>query len=122
MTQGGILAPAALLATGAVAATAVFLGVIASIRGEYARRTRDMAEANRRLLITFDRAAVGMAHLHPNGKWLRVNDRFCEIVGRPRDELLALSIQDITHPDDVGADLSLIRSLLAGGADDMAVE
>ena len=122
MTLGGFLAPVALVATGALAATAVSLAAMARIRGDFARRTRDMAESNRRLLITFDRAAVGMALLDPSGKWLRVNDRFCEIVGRPCEELLALSIQEITHPDDIEADLDLIDGLLAGGAEDMRVE
>ena len=122
MTLGGFLAPLALVATGGLAATAVSLAVIARIRGDFARRTREMAETNRRLLITFDRAAVGMALLDPSGKWLRVNDRFCEIVGRPCEELLALSIQEITHPDDIEADLDLIDGLLASGAEDMRVE
>ena len=47
---------------------------------------------------TFDQAAVGIADVGTDGRWLRVNDRLCAIVGYPREELLELNFQDITHP------------------------
>ncbi|QYJ78931.1 hybrid sensor histidine kinase/response regulator [Shewanella acanthi] len=63
---------------------------------------------------TFEQAAVGIAHVGADGSWLRVNNRLCEIVGYSKNELLHLSFQDITHPDDLQTDLSLLDSLVKG--------
>ena len=71
---------------------------------------------------TFEQAAVGMAHVGLDGRWLLVNSRLCEITGYPRDELLALAFQDITHPDDLDADPALVRALLDGEIATYAME
>jgi len=63
---------------------------------------------------TFEQAAVGIAHVSPLGRFLRINDRFCDIVGYTREEMLARTFQDITHPDDLDADLEHMRQLLGG--------
>jgi two-component system, sensor histidine kinase len=73
--------------------------------------TPDATEA---LRATFDLAAVGIAHVALDGRFLRVNDKLCDILGRERHELLRCCFQDITHPDDLDADLSLLRRLFAG--------
>jgi PAS domain S-box-containing protein len=72
---------------------------------------RESLEINR---ATFEQAAAGIAHVAPDGHWLRVNDRFCAIVGHSREELMRLTFQDITHPDDLGKDLEHLRLMLAG--------
>lgn len=63
---------------------------------------------------TFDQAAVGMAIIAPDGKWVRVNDRFCGITHYPRDKLIGRDFLEITHPDDVSADAVHIGNLLSG--------
>ncbi|HLV87892.1 MAG TPA: PAS domain S-box protein [Candidatus Sulfotelmatobacter sp.] len=63
---------------------------------------------------TFELAAVGVAHVSPEGKWLRVNKKFCEIVGYSEQELLRLTFQDITHPDDLAADLAQTEKVRNG--------
>ena len=63
---------------------------------------------------TFEQAAVGMAHVAPNGVFLKVNDCLCRLLGRSRNVLLVLGFQDITHPDDLKADLAQVGELLAG--------
>src|SRR5258707_8242403 len=50
---------------------------------------------------TFDHAAVGIAHVAPDGRWLRVNGTLCRILGYRVDELLTKSFQDVTYPDDL---------------------
>jgi PAS domain S-box-containing protein len=72
---------------------------------------RDSAE---RLQATFEQAAVGIAHVAPDGRWLRVNQKLCDIVGYTHQELVAGRFQDITHPDDLAGDLHLTNQLLAG--------
>ncbi|MCB0155683.1 MAG: PAS domain S-box protein, partial [Anaerolineae bacterium] len=61
-----------------------------------------------------EQAAVGMAHVSLDGRWLRVNQRLCHIVGYSRQELLARTFQQITHPADLELDLVYHRQLLAG--------
>lgn len=70
----------------------------------------------------FENAAVGMALLDEKGKWLRVNKRVCEIVGYTESELLQLTFQDITHPDDLDADLNLLGELVRGERDHYQME
>jgi PAS domain S-box-containing protein len=62
-----------------------------------------------RLRIVQDQAPVGICEIDLEGHYQRVNDRFCEITGYLREELLAKRFQDITHPDDVAADVEAYR-------------
>jgi len=66
---------------------------------------------------TFEQAAVGMARVATDGRWLQVNQRLCDVVGYPPDELLALTFQEITHPHDLDAGLDSVRQVLAGDLD-----
>jgi PAS domain S-box-containing protein len=70
--------------------------------------------AERLFRETFDRAAVGIAHVAPDGRFLRINKRFCQMVGYSADEMLARTFQDITHPDDMEEDLEFVRRMLSG--------
>ena len=62
----------------------------------------------------FEFAAIGMALVSPEGKWLRVNRSVCKITGYTETELLERTFQDITHPDDLELDLENVRKMLAG--------
>lgn len=62
----------------------------------------------------FRHAAIGMALVGTDGRWLRVNDSVCEIVGYSKEELLAIDFQSITHPDDLNTDLKHLKKLLRG--------
>jgi len=62
----------------------------------------------------FEFAAIGMALVSPEGKWLRVNRSICKITGYSQAELLERTFQDITHPDDLELDLENVRKMLAG--------
>ncbi len=73
-----------------------------------------LLESEERFRATFEQAAVGMAHVGVDGRWLRVNQKLCDIVGYPREELLGLRFQDITHPEDLETDLGYLRRLLIG--------
>lgn len=70
----------------------------------------------------FDQAAVGIARVAPDGAFLEVNDGFCEIVGYGREQLMRGDFQQITHPDDLEADLANVRRLLAGETASYAME
>lgn len=87
-------------------------GVMSEIELRTVRR--ELQEAEERFRRTLENAPIGMALVSPDGHFLQVNRALCEIVGYPEQELLALSFQDITHPDDLEADLEYVRQLLAG--------
>jgi diguanylate cyclase (GGDEF)-like protein/PAS domain S-box-containing protein len=82
-----------------------------------ARRAAEEAlrASEERFRLAFDHAPIGLALVAPDGSWLRVNDRLCEMTGYSAQELLAGgTFQDITHPDDLDADLDHVRAMLAG--------
>src|SRR5918997_4567267 len=74
----------------------------------------ELGESEQRFRATFEQAAVGVAHVGPDGRWLRVNDKLCEILGYSRKEMLRLNLQDIAYPEDHDADLEYVRRVLAG--------
>jgi PAS domain S-box-containing protein len=63
----------------------------------------------------FEQTGVGVIQCELDGRFLLVNRRYCEIVGRPAAELLTLSVSDITHPDDRESDAALRQRLVANG-------
>jgi PAS domain S-box-containing protein/diguanylate cyclase (GGDEF)-like protein len=73
-----------------------------------------LRESEQRFRKSFDDAAIGMALVGRDGRWLQVNRSLCEMVGYPEEELLEKTFQDITHPDDLEKDLEQVRRLLAG--------
>jgi PAS domain S-box-containing protein len=73
----------------------------------------ELREQEQLFRSTFNQAAVGIAHVSPNGHWLRVNQKLCDIVGYTREELLQGTFQDITYPDDLNIDLVYFRQMLA---------
>src|SRR3712207_2216080 len=81
---------------------------------ERKRAEEALKESEERFRATFHQAAVGVAHVGLDGRWLRVNERLSEIVGYPREELLNKTFQGITHPEDLEKDLGYVRRLLAG--------
>lgn len=73
-----------------------------------------LRESDERLRSTFEQAAVGLAHLSLDGRYLRVNQRLCAIFGYEQAELLSLTMNQLTHPDDLAAEEALMRSVLNG--------
>ena len=88
-----------------------FVGVQNDI-SERRRIEERLRESEERFRATFEHAAVGAAQVGIDGRWLRVNRHMSEIVGYEREELLEMTFQDITHPDDLDEDLARVRRLL----------
>ncbi|MDB4950771.1 MAG: Chemotaxis protein methyltransferase CheR [Gemmatimonadetes bacterium] len=91
-------------------------GVVATFEDvTEAREAQAARRANEeRFRATFEQAAVGIAHVALDGRWLRVNERLCRILGYGRDELLGMTYQQVTHPDDLAADVEMARRVEAG--------
>ena len=73
-----------------------------------------LQKSEKRFRSAFEQAAVGVAHVAPDGTWLRVNQKLCQIVGYSEEQLLQKTFQDITHPEDLDSDLEYVRQMLAG--------
>ena len=89
---------------------------------ELARAHAKIRESEERFRATFEQAAVGIAHVSSEGRFMRINQKFCDIVGYTHDEMLARRFQDITHPDDLETDLNNMQQLLAGELDTYVME
>src|SRR5205807_2331684 len=77
-------------------------------------RTPALRESEERFRGAFEFAAIGMALVAPDGRWMRVNHALCAIVGYTAEELLATTFQAITHPDDLDSDMEYARQVLVG--------
>src|SRR5215831_3857587 len=71
---------------------------------------------------TFENAAVGIAHRDATGRFLRVNEKICALVGYSREELLQKTVRDITHPDDLAASLDAFAALWQGESPTIGLE
>ena len=91
----------------------MILGVIRDIP-ERRQAEEALRQSEERFRLTFENAASGIAHVAPDGRWLRVNQRLCEMTGYTQAELLARTFQDLTHPADLATDLEFVRRVLAG--------
>jgi PAS domain S-box-containing protein len=104
-----------MLARGAAARDATgkplrFVGVIIDIT-KLKLVEEALRESEKRFRGTFENAAVGIAHVDAAGRFLRVNEKLCAIVGYPREELLQKSFQEITHPDDLAISMDAFTAL-----------
>jgi diguanylate cyclase (GGDEF)-like protein/PAS domain S-box-containing protein len=82
------------------------------LQAAQARRTHFQSE--QRFRATFEQAAVGIAHVGLDGRWLRVNHKLCVITGYSEEELLTHDRPSITYPDDMPDELNSMQQLLAG--------
>lgn len=89
------------------------VGTVADIT---ARKRADQAleQSRHRLRQTLSHAPIGIALVAQDGRWISANRALCAIVGYTETELLEMTFQDITHPDDLNADLAHLDELLAG--------
>jgi PAS domain S-box-containing protein len=84
---------------------------------------QQQAEIKALFAATFHQAAVGLAHVDPkNYRFLKVNQKFCDIVGYTESEVLTLTFPEITHPDDLETDLALTTQLFAGQIPTFSIE
>jgi diguanylate cyclase (GGDEF)-like protein/PAS domain S-box-containing protein len=88
-----------------------------------ARRARTALARNEQLFErTITQAAVGIALASPEGLWLELNQRFCDILGQPHERLIGAPIRQIVHPEDRSRAGELLRRVLAGESAGFDVE
>jgi diguanylate cyclase (GGDEF)-like protein/PAS domain S-box-containing protein len=88
------------------------LGIAYALRRQ-TRATAELQRMNARFAATFSQAAVGIALNSLDGHFLRVNDRYCAMLGYEEKELLARTFFEILHPDDLAGARESFPRLLA---------
>jgi diguanylate cyclase (GGDEF)-like protein/PAS domain S-box-containing protein len=78
------------------------------------RHVAALRESEGRFRSAFDHAAIGMALVSTEGRWLQVNRSLCQILGYAEEEMLASSFQRMTHPEELASGLSHVRQMLDG--------
>jgi diguanylate cyclase (GGDEF)-like protein/PAS domain S-box-containing protein len=106
------------------AADGTIVGGVAVSRDITPRKHAEEARrhAQERFELVFEQAPIGMALLTPEGRWVRVNQALLAITGYTSEELLAKTLEEVTHPDDLSADIEQVRQLLAGQVGEFQVE
>jgi len=75
---------------------------------------RDLQGSEQRFSTAFEQAAIGMALVGLDGRWLKTNRALCHLTGYSAEELYGKTFQDMTHADDLESDLAQRKQMLAG--------
>jgi PAS domain S-box-containing protein len=86
--------------------------VVSHLESQY--HLRILKHTEKTLQSAFDRAAIGMALVSLEGRWLKVNDSLTQLLGYEPEELYEKTFQELTHPDDLEADLDQVKDLIEG--------
>ena len=75
-----------------------------------------------RLRGAFEQAPIGIALVSLDGTWLQTNERFRQMIGYTREQLIRTTFNDLTHPDDAKKEAGLMRRLLDGDVPGYRIE
>src|SRR6185503_19176603 len=81
-----------------------------------------LRDSEERFRSIFTQALAGIAQIDLTGRFVQVNQRYCDIVGRSAGELYRLHLQDIIHPDDQPRNLKLFRPMVEGNGQPFVIE
>lgn len=105
---------------------AIIIALLLSLTIRYILMSRIQSESLRNSEETFrsamQYAAIGMALVDVDGKFLRANSALTSLLGYTEEELLEIDFQSITHPDDLESDLNFVRKMLDGSIDTYQLE
>lgn len=88
----------------------IFTDAFNSMLNQIQQSHTALRASEERLSAVFEQAGAGIAQTDLSGRFIMVNDRYCEIVGRSREILLQLRMQDIIHAADIGHHLFLMEN------------
>lgn len=87
---------------------------MAMVMHSFRMEKEHIIESENRFRNAMEYSAIGMALVSPQGQWMQVNKALCKLLGYSQESLLTLTFQQITHPDDLSADLKLLDDLYHG--------
>jgi PAS domain S-box-containing protein len=91
-------------------------------RTEQVEARRALIDSEARFRGTFENAAVGVAMVGPDGSILRANNSFARMLGYSVEELKTKTFRDLTHPEDLATNLSVLNKTLVGETDSYSIE
>ena len=99
-------------------------GLVATVRDITGRKQAEEAlrASEERFRSYFEQGLIGMAVSLPDRRWIQVNDRYCDMLGYSREELLGMKWSDLTHPDDLERNLIPLNRALAGESEHHTLE
>ena len=97
------------------------LGVLTDITFRK-RAEEQLKESEERFRNTFEQVAVGICHLALDGRLIRINRRFCDILGSPQEELLGRTLDETIHPEDLASERDQAGRLLRREIDNYSME
>jgi PAS domain S-box-containing protein len=100
------------------------VSVLSLVQDVTAKETAEVGlrEREAKLQAYFNTSAVGIAVSRPGKAWVEVNDTFCSMLGYSRDELQKLTWAELTHPDDVEADVREFNRVVAGESEGYSLD
>jgi diguanylate cyclase (GGDEF)-like protein/PAS domain S-box-containing protein len=81
---------------------------------QFVARGEELRRAEEHFRSAFENAAIGMALVGLDGRWLRVNGALARLTGYPADQLVQMSFKDLTPAEDVGNDVDALEKLKTG--------
>ncbi|WP_428943497.1 diguanylate cyclase [Pantoea sp. FN060301] len=96
--------------------------MMALVMHSFRKEKRHITESETRFRHAMEYSAIGMALVSPQGQWLQVNKSLCRLLGYSEKELSQMTFQQITHPDDLEADVSQLYALLLGDIETYSME
>jgi len=100
------------------------IGIIGITRDVTARKQAEekLKRSEERMRLFFERQLVGMAITSPEKGWLQVNDKLSRMLGYSPEELFRLTWAELTHPEDLAADVAQFDRLLPGEIEEYSLE
>ena len=98
--------------------------IFAFLRDISERRQAEQAlqQSEARFRATFEQAAVGIAHVAPDGRWLRMNRKLCEMLGYSQEEMQKRNFQEMSDPDELDTQLTRMNQMLSGELSNVTLE
>lgn len=81
---------------------------------EHARAARNLVESEERFRAIFQGSTIGINVADDAGHFTDANPAFCTMLGYTREEIVGMTVEDITHPDDIRADLDQLQGVASG--------
>ncbi len=87
------------------------------------QQEKALRESEARFRTIFEQAGVGVAMIEtPTGRFIRINQRYCDLLGYSTEEMTVTTFHEITHPDDLEIDLANMQQLIASEIDGFNME
>src|SRR5215510_35357 len=86
------------------------------------RVEEELRKREEELRSLFDLSAIGMARVSSEGRYLSVNRKYCQMLGYSEQEMLNLTLYDVTYPDDREASHVKMNSSFTGGPEEYTIE